>query len=62
METDTKFKILECKFGDRRFKIEEDLPDVGFYLYVYDPKGNCIADHLQNDLKTIIERKKPIKY
>ncbi len=55
METDTKFKILECKFGDKRFKIEEDLPNVGFYLYVYDLKGNCIADYLQNDLKTTID-------
>lgn len=55
MDTDTNFKILECKFGDKRFKIEEDLPDVGWYLYVYDLNDKCIADHLQDDLKKIIE-------
>ncbi|MFC6267829.1 hypothetical protein [Frigoriflavimonas asaccharolytica] len=54
MGTEIKYKILECKFGDKRFKIEEDLPDVGWYLYVYDQKGKCIADHLQNDLETVI--------
>lgn len=55
MDTDSKFKILECKFGDKRFKIEEDLPDVGWYLYVYDLNGKCIADHLQDDFETIID-------
>lgn len=55
MDTDSKFKILECKFGDKRFKIEEDLPDVGWYLYVYDLNGKCTADHLQDDFETIID-------
>ncbi len=55
MEADTKLKTLECKFGDKRFKIEEDLPNIGCYLYVYDQKAKCIADHLQDDLKTIID-------
>jgi len=55
MDTDSKFKILECKFGDKRFKIEEDLPNVGWYLYVYDLSGKCIADHLQDDFETIID-------
>jgi len=31
------------------------LPDVGWYLKVFDKNMNCIADHLQNDLDTIIE-------
>ncbi|WP_338237894.1 hypothetical protein [Persicobacter diffluens] len=55
MDTDSKFKILECKFGDKRFKIEEDLPEVGWYLYVYDLNDKCVADHLQDDLETIID-------
>lgn len=55
MDTEKKFKILECKFGDKRFKIEEDLPDVGWYLYVYDNNGKCIADHLQGDLEAVID-------
>ena len=29
--------------------IEEDI-GIGFYLYIYDEKGNCIADHLQDSL------------
>ncbi len=55
MDTDSKFKILECKLGDKRFKIEEDLPDVGWYLYVYDLNDKCIADHLQDNLEMIID-------
>ncbi|QCK16105.1 hypothetical protein [Mangrovivirga cuniculi] len=55
MDTDSKFKILECKFGDKRFKIEEDLPDVGWYLYAYDLNDKCLADHLQDDFETIID-------
>ncbi len=47
--------MLECKFGYKRFKIAEDLPDVGWYLYVYDENGKCVADHLQDDLETILD-------
>ena len=49
------YRVLECKSKDRFFKIEEDLPDVGWYLKVFDKNMNCIADHLQNDLNAIIE-------
>jgi len=35
-------------YKDQRFEIVEDLPEVGFYLYVYDKYNNCIADFLQN--------------
>jgi hypothetical protein len=38
-------------FNEMKFIIEEDNPDVGFYLYVYQD-GRCINDYLQNDLKT----------
>ena len=30
--------------------IEEDWPDVGAYLYVYNSQGDCIADYLQDDV------------
>ena len=33
------------------FVIEEDHPDVGAYLYIYD-NGKCIRDILQNDVNT----------
>ncbi len=55
MDTKSKFKILECKFGNKRFKIVEDLPDVGWHLQVYDLSNKCIADHLQDDLEKIID-------
>ena len=42
---------LFSKYKNQKFEIVEDLPDVGFYLYVYDEKNNCIADHLQNTEK-----------
>ncbi len=32
--------------------IEEDLPDIGAYLYVYDAQGNSIADYLQDDVES----------
>jgi len=54
MNTD-KYRVFEYKSKDKFFKIEEDLPDVGWYLKVFDSKMNCIADHLQNDLNSIIE-------
>lgn len=55
MDTDSKYKVLECKSRDKRFRIEEDLPDVGWNLYVYDLNGKCIADHLQDNLETILD-------
>lgn len=30
--------------------IEEDSPDIGAYLYVYNSHGDCIADYLQDDV------------
>ncbi|MBL7811117.1 MAG: hypothetical protein JNL57_02750 [Bacteroidetes bacterium] len=46
-----EFKILTTEFNGRKFKIEEDHPEVGSYLYVYDGE-NCIKDYLQNDIET----------
>lgn len=55
MNTETKYKILECEFGDKRFKIQEDLADVGWYLYVYDKNDKCVSDYLQDNLKSAID-------
>lgn len=44
-----KFKILVSKYSKRVFKIEEDFPEVGAYLYVYE-KGECIKDYLQDSI------------
>ncbi len=30
------------------FEIKEDLPGVGYYLYVYDMNKKCIEDYLQD--------------
>lgn len=47
-------KILEAHHGELRFTIEEDLPEVGAYLYVF--RGDkCIRDSLQNDIDTCKE-------
>ncbi len=42
---------------NRIYMIEEDLPDVGCYLYVLE-NGKIIADHLQDDIETIIKQAK----
>ena len=46
-----KFKILEAEFNGRKFKIEEDYPEVGSFLYIYEGE-KCIKDYLQNDIET----------
>ena len=43
-------KICYTQEGNLRAQIEED-PGIGFYLYIYDESGKCIADHLQDSLK-----------
>ena len=45
-----KFKKLIHKSGKKKFIIEEDYPEVGAYLYVYDGK-KCIYDSLQDNLE-----------
>lgn len=44
------FRIFEAKYKELFFKIEEDYPEVGFYLYVYE-KDECIYDYLQDTLE-----------
>lgn len=31
-----------------KFEIEEDLPEAGWYLYVFDENDTCIKDYLQD--------------
>lgn len=49
-----KFQILETDFNGRKFKIEEDYPEVGAYLYVYEGE-KCVKDYLQNDIEACKE-------
>lgn len=46
-----EFKIYEAEYNNLVFKIEEDHPEVGVYLYVYE-NSICIKDFLQNDIDT----------
>lgn len=45
-----KFRILNTFYGGKRFRIEEDYVEVGFYLFVYEG-GECIRDYLQNSIE-----------
>lgn len=46
-----EFKILETNYGGKKFRIEEDYPEVGSYLYIYESE-KCVKDYLQNDIDT----------
>lgn len=48
-------KVIETTYKNQRFRIEEDLSGIGWYLYVFDRNENCIADHLQDTLEIVIE-------
>ncbi|MFK7981855.1 MAG: hypothetical protein AB8G86_17875 [Saprospiraceae bacterium] len=50
-----QYKKYQCKFKEKTYIIEEDLPEVGWYFYVFDKSGKCIADYLQDSYKIIIE-------
>lgn len=39
---------LVAKHNNQLFEIVEDLPEVGFYIYVYDSQGKNTHDHLQD--------------
>lgn len=43
-------KIIEATYNGRTFRIEEDYPEIGVYLYVFENK-KCIKDFLQNSIK-----------
>jgi hypothetical protein len=46
--------MLKAQHNDLEFVIEEDHPNVGAYLYVYQG-GKCVRDFLQNDEAMCIE-------
>jgi hypothetical protein len=46
---------LISKFNDQTFEIINDLPEVGFYLYIYDRQNKCTDDYLQDTLEAIKE-------
>jgi len=48
-----EFTRLQSIQGEKQYIIEQDLPEIGWYLKVFE-KGSCVADHLQNDLETVI--------
>ncbi|WP_406685316.1 hypothetical protein N1F78_06215 [Seonamhaeicola sp. MEBiC1930] len=48
------FRKFETYIGNQRFIIEEDLPEIGWYIYVFDNNGKCISDHLQDDYNTAV--------
>ncbi len=37
--------------GGRRFEIVEDLPEIGFYVYIYNENGENTHDYLQDTLE-----------
>jgi len=43
------FKVYEVIKDNILFRIEEDYPEVGAYLYVYED-GQCVRDFLQNNI------------
>ena len=45
-----EFKILETSYKGKKFRIEEDYPEVGSYLYIFEDE-KCIKDYLQNDIE-----------
>ena len=44
-----EFKIYEAAQNDTVFRIEEDHPEIGAYLYIVQ-NGECIKDYLQNSI------------
>ncbi len=48
------FKTLEAEYQGRTYRIEEDYPEVGVYLYVYE-NDQCVNDYLQNNIDTCKE-------
>ncbi|GAB3302551.1 hypothetical protein GCM10027348_29460 [Hymenobacter tenuis] len=48
------FKTFVATTPDLTFKIEEDSPDIGVYLYVYS-NGHCTFDDLQDTIQDCME-------
>ncbi len=47
-------KYYETEYNRKVFRIEEDYPEVGAYLFVHE-NGKCIFDYLQNSIKDCME-------
>lgn len=44
-----------AKQNKLRFEIEEDLPEIGWYLYVFDDNSTCINDYLQDSKQSAMD-------
>ncbi|MCP3660684.1 MAG: hypothetical protein GY830_10405 [Bacteroidetes bacterium] len=44
------YKVFFLEYNNYTFKIEEDNPEVGVYLYVF-KNDKCIKDYLQNTVQ-----------
>ena len=42
---------MEAKFLEKTYRIIEDLPDVGYYILVFDVNGKNTHDFLQDSLE-----------
>jgi hypothetical protein len=49
------FKKYQTEYKGQKFIIEEDLPEIGWYLYIWNKSGKCIADYLQDNFKLVLE-------
>ncbi len=54
---ENKYKSFEAIVGDSKFVIEEDKPEIGWYLYVYQ-NGVCTHDFLQDSMAIAKEQAK----
>lgn len=43
--------------GNRRLEIEQDVPEVGWYLRIYENEKS-VADHLQDSLEAVMQQAK----
>ncbi len=50
-----EYRKLNAEHDGRSFRIEEDNPDIGWYLYV-SKDGQCTHDHLQDSLEKAKEQ------
>jgi len=44
-----KFRVWEVNKGEKLFRMQEDNPEIGVYLFVYEGQ-KCTIDYLQNDV------------
>ncbi len=49
-----EYKKLKSELGKYQFVIEEDVPEVGAYLYIYE-NGSVVRDYLQDNIRACQE-------